>query len=132
MRQELDDKLVNECPNLYRDRHADKSVTCMCWGFTCGDGWFDLIYEASKKIEAILVAMPEEERKNFKASQVKEKFGTLRFYMTGHNDSIEEIIDQAHERSTVTCEDCGKEGKLRGNRRWIVTLCDECDAKPHP
>src|SRR5262249_23218327 len=86
MRQELDDALVRDFPNLYAGRNSDKSP--FCWGFECGDGWEPLIRKLSEELEAIIVAMPEKERKKFKAVQVKEKFGTLRFYMGIAHDGI--------------------------------------------
>jgi tRNA G26 N,N-dimethylase Trm1 len=60
------------------------------------------------------------------ATQVKEKFGGLRFYMGGGTDSmIEEFIDQAEAQAEKTCEDCGKPGKIAGPG-WIRTLCYGC------
>jgi len=54
MKKELDDKLVNTFPMLYKDRNASKQETAMCWGFTCGDGWFDIIWELSSKLEPLI------------------------------------------------------------------------------
>lgn len=45
MRQELDDALCAAYPHIFRDRHGDMSKTLMCWGFSCGDGWYPLIDE---------------------------------------------------------------------------------------
>ena len=43
MREELDAKLVEKYPLLFKDRNAPMNQTAMCWGFCCGDGWYDLI-----------------------------------------------------------------------------------------
>ena len=40
MKQELDEALCRDFPNLFRDRHGNMMTTCMCWGFECGDGWY--------------------------------------------------------------------------------------------
>lgn len=56
--------------------------------------------------------------------QVKEKFGTLRFYYTGGDEYISGLVSMAESMSGVTCETCGAPGKQRGGG-WIVTLCDE-------
>lgn len=120
MRQELDELLYKLAPNLYRQRNMPMNMTCMCWGFP-GDGWFGLLLEASLAIEAILVQLPEGQRPS--AVQVKEKYGTLRFYMTGYNDEIDVIIRRAEQRSAVECEECGAAAKRRGDG-WIKTLCD--------
>ena len=50
------------------------------------------------------------------ADQVKEKFGTLRFYYTGGDDRIDGMVRMAESMSAVTCETCGAPGKLRGDR----------------
>jgi len=52
MKPELDKILVASYPLLYADRYENKKNTLMCWGFSCGDGWFDLISELSQKIES--------------------------------------------------------------------------------
>jgi len=43
MREELDKQLVEKYPLLYRDRHAPMTETAMCWGFCCGEGWYNII-----------------------------------------------------------------------------------------
>jgi hypothetical protein len=40
MRDELDKKLVETYPELYANRFGDMKETLMCWGFDCGDGWY--------------------------------------------------------------------------------------------
>jgi hypothetical protein len=57
-------------------------------------------------------------------TQVKEKFGTLRFYYNGGDDIIDGMVRMAEGMSGCTCEECGKPGGRRGGG-WIVTLCDE-------
>lgn len=127
MREELDKKLVEDFPNLYADRHASMQVTCMCWGFP-GDGWYKLIYDLSKKLEFMILLLPEEQRKEMKASQVKEKFGGLRFYMTLYNKEFEAVIAEAAKKSFVTCESCGRKGQLI-KAGWLYVSCKKC-AKP--
>ncbi len=61
---------------------------------------------------------------SFQAIQIKEKFGTLRFYYSGGDEYISGIINFAENMSGEICEVCGNKGKLR-NGSWIKTLCDE-------
>lgn len=63
----------------------------------------------------------------YAVQQVKEKFGTLRFYAPG-NDRIFRLIGMAEDLSGMTCEACGKRGKLYTDG-WWQTLCKE-HAKP--
>jgi hypothetical protein len=56
--------------------------------------------------------------------QVKEKFGTLRFYYSGGDDYISGLVSMAESMSGVTCETCGKPGTSTGGG-WIKTACKE-------
>lgn len=112
MRKELDEALVRDFPSLYRDRHGDMRRTCMVWGFP-GDGWEPIIRRLSEKLEPMGVI----------ATQVKEKFGGLRFYIDQGTDEAYAAIDEAERESYRTCEECGQPGKPRQGG-WIVTVCD--------
>jgi len=76
MKKELELKLVECYPSLYKDYGGDPVHTCMHWGFECGDGWFNLIFLLSYELDLF--------SKTYKigitADQVKQKFGYLRFY----------------------------------------------------
>lgn len=43
MKQELDEKLCAKYPMVFRDRNAPMTQTAMCWGFSHGDGWYNII-----------------------------------------------------------------------------------------
>ena len=43
MRKELDEALCAKYPLIFKDRRANMQVTAMCWGFECGDGWYNII-----------------------------------------------------------------------------------------
>jgi hypothetical protein len=43
MRKELDEALVAKYPLIFKDRNGDMRTTLMCWGFECGDGWYNII-----------------------------------------------------------------------------------------
>jgi hypothetical protein len=58
------------------------------------------------------------------ASQVKEKFGALRFYYNGGDDVIDGMVGMAEAMSGCTCEACGNIGRVRSGG-WMRTLCDE-------
>ncbi|MFA5387845.1 MAG: hypothetical protein WC322_05705 [Candidatus Paceibacterota bacterium] len=132
MNEELDRALVADFPKLYRQRGGDIRDTCMCWGFECADGWEPLIRELSAKLEFLNDNTPTE----VEATQVKEKFGTLRFYTGGIGggwpwaDIVFALIDETEQQSAHVCEQCGKPGYTSGEG-WLRTLCDKCqEAKP--
>jgi hypothetical protein len=56
--------------------------------------------------------------------QVKEKFGTLRFYVNSATGEQYNYISFAESMSGVTCETCGSPGKRLG-RGWVYTACEE-------
>ena len=61
-------------------------------------------------------------------AQVKEKFGTLRFYYDGGDEYISGLVSLAESMSGVTCEECGAPGSHRDGG-WIRTLCDTHEAE---
>lgn len=139
MSPELDVKLVEKYPLIFKDRHASMKTTAMCWGFECSDGWYNIINALCFQIqshidwrnsqrEALLKNNPynvkiNDEVPQVVAVQVKEKFGTLRFYVDGGDDTTDGMIRMAEAMSAVTCEVCGSPGESRGGG-WIRTLCD--------
>jgi hypothetical protein len=130
MRDELADKLRQAAPLLYRntDVHQYHLGTNPPFNFECGDGWFELLKDASVRIEALLKQSLIEGASIddlTRAVQVKEKFGTLRFYVDSATDEVHAIISEAENLSEVTCEQCGARGRMRG-KRWYYTACNEC------
>ena len=61
------------------------------------------------------------------ASQIKEKFGTLRFYYYGGDDYIRGLEAMADSMSAITCEECGHPGQRHSTKKksWIRVLCDK-------
>ena len=175
MKQELDEYLCKVYPKMMVNRNKSMQETCMCWGFECGDGWFQILNQLMSNIQhhidwrerqrdidikfnemAVqlkagdstlfdesmkdmlnrdwvekrkqeLIDLPLREIKEcpqVTLDQVKEKFGTLRFYYTGGDDYISGLVSMAESMSGVTCEECGKPGtSTRGG--WIKTACKE-------
>ena len=60
----------------------------------------------------------------FVAEQIKEKFGTLRFYYSGGNEYTSGVANMAEAMSGSICEVCGKPGST-GGKGWIKTACEE-------
>lgn len=103
-------------PNLFRIHPRS--------GFDLRPGWEAIVHSLCGVIERQILKLPEEIRADMHCAQVKEKFGTLRFYMTYENDAISAAISVAESISHKTCETCGKPGTLRQGG-WLLTLCDE-------
>jgi hypothetical protein len=126
MKQELDNQLCEKYPKIFADRHKPMTETCMCWGFECGDGWYNILDQLCNNIQHYIdwKNRKEEIVPQVVAEQVKEKFGTLRFYYRGGDDYIEGMVRMADSMSSILCEECGDTGKQRYGG-WIRTLCDE-------
>lgn len=61
------------------------------------------------------------------ASQVKEKFGTLRFYVEACTPEDGAIISEAEAMSAIVCEVCGMTaGTKTYTDGWHQTLCPAC------
>src|SRR3990167_5827765 len=109
----------------------DLRQSLMGFGFEVGDGWFEIIKSLCQNLNYHLDWDKKDGKDTisypFTVTQVKEKFAGLRFYTHGYsNDAMEELILKAEKESRVTCEDCGKPGKYRGDRTWVRTLCLYC------
>ena len=63
------------------------------------------------------------------AAQVKEKFGSLRFYLDHGTEEMYEHIHAAEDASGKTCEECGEVATLDNSNFWVKTLCDACKQK---
>ena len=125
MTPELDAQLCERYPRMMVNRNKSMMETTMYWGFECGDGWFNIIDQLMGNIQHHI------DWRNRKGDvvaqvtvdQVKEKFGTLRFYYTGGDDYVRGLVSMAESMSGVTCESCGNPGKSTGGG-WIKTVCE--------
>jgi hypothetical protein len=178
MKQELDKLLCERYPKMMVNRNKDMKETCMCWGFECGDGWFNILdqlmgsiqhhidWKEKQRVGAIkynemaaqakagnfdlfeedMKALLDDEYKEKRLAeivagdfrqvpesipqvtldQVKEKFGTLRFYYSGGDDYISGMVSLAESLTGVTCESCGNVGERRGGG-WVHTYCTPCE-----
>ena len=63
-----------------------------------------------------------------KATQIKEKFGGLRFYTEGGDEYVVGLVAMAERLSGRICESCGSIG-VKNKEGWIRTLCSICREK---
>lgn len=124
MRQELTKKLLNDFPVLYRGYTLPLTDSLMAFGFECGDGWYDAIRKLSERITSYndFRGGPPIE-----ATQVKEKYGRLRFYVSEYIEDVEAWINEAEEECTKVCERCGSGDNLVWTEGWISRICKGCD-----
>lgn len=130
MRQELQEYLYKKFPEIY-PKNCDHTSPFDLFGFECDDGWFRLILWLSRYIQQYTTQQNEMASKypetyqavnQLVAVQVKEKFGTLRFYIKGGNDHLSKIVEYTEFLSGYFCEKTGQIDNVGYNRKgWIKT-----------
>jgi hypothetical protein len=139
MKEELEKKLFDKYPKIFGQKDLPMTQTCMCWGIECGDGWYTIIDALCARImgynKSLNWKIEDDIEKGLateadlipviQATQVKEKYGGLRFYTNSTDEYIEGLVSMAEAMSSRTCEECGNPGK-QNNDGWITTLCDSC------
>ncbi len=89
--------------------------------FSIGDGWYKLVYEL---VHDIRINDLKKGDWITKVTQCKEKFGGLRFYVTGTSDKNWALIRNAEQKSYGICEATGSEVEVgTWNDGWIQTIC---------
>jgi hypothetical protein len=126
------DALVARHPRLFNI--AQHGGTYTPGSPECDEGWRELLERACVRIQAAVIA----DGGTFSALQIKEKYGTLRFYWTGRlskeaEHGIEDAVALAEARSACTCEVCGNPGVLHSRGGWLATACpDHARGEPVP
>ena len=68
----------------------------------------------------------------YRIDQIKEKYGSLRWYDSYGNEETSKIISQFEYISEHTCIVCGKLDVKMINNGWMVPLCEKCNNRNHP
>ena len=115
------------CANIqnYIDNVADRRKWAIKWNDEVNDPNYDWSDKASfiKREERVVPELIEQ----VVVTQIKEKFGTLRFYYDGGDEYIRGLEAMAESMTARTCEDCGSPGMARSTKqkRWVRVLCDK-------
>lgn len=99
------------------------------WGrwLSVDAGWYPLVIATDKQLSRLDA--------QYRVLQIKEKFGTLRYYCQASGDdpdpelldAMDAITDDAECASALICERCGAPGTLhRSHRSRVKTLCVTC------
>jgi hypothetical protein len=90
-------------------------------------GWYPLVVATDTQLARL--------DPHYRVHQIKEKFGTLRYYFQASSDdpdpdlldAMDAITDDAEHASVITCERCGQPGILHQSPRdRVKTLCPSC------
>ena len=89
--------------------------------FDIDNGWFKIVYDL---VDSIRVNDEAKGKWVTKVTQCKEKFGGLRFYVTGTSDKNWDLIREAEKKSYGVCEVTGSEVEVGvWNDGWVQTIC---------
>ena len=108
----------NPDKHKYPEQIHHRVALGMDCGSYIGKGWYDIICDLDDAISKIYPM--------YIVDQVKEKFGTLRFYLNAADDIIHGMIWMATEVSGRTCEDCGSMNDVIQTEGWVTTICKSC------
>ena len=129
MKQELQDKLFEKYPKIFAQKDLPMDQTSMCWGITTGDGWYNIIDTLCQCIQTHVkhnIQKDQIAEQEVIATQVKEKFGGLRFYYDGGDDVVEGLVWMAQALSHHICEECGNPGTPTKTGWVLTTRCRGC------
>ena len=124
MKQELQNQLFENYPKIFRQKDLSPQETAMCWGISCGDGWFDIVNVLCQNIQK----HAEFTGKSIEAVQVKSKWGALRVYLEGEgvDDFVRGLVKMAESVSRTIKENSPKEIFFEENEDdWSCTSTGE-------
>ena len=92
------------------------------FGIEHGYGWFGLTLPI---IEEIRLYNNINLDSQIHIEQIKEKFGSLRIYVSGEPGYIDAMIKKAEYESEHICQVCGARGENEAIDGWYRTLCKD-------
>jgi hypothetical protein len=123
-------KLIEKYPEFFEYLKDHKGpIIPIQFGFEVEDGWYWLI---SNLMSNIHMHYKSKEDPYPQITQIKEKFGGLRFYYNGGDTYTDSVVTFAEDLSYEICETCGTTENVTTNNMtegWMFTLCYTCRKK---
>ena len=133
MNEEFEKTIYSRYPKLFKNVTQPDRPMDFFWGCEHEAGWFNIVDSLCKKIVRHIDwkhrDTPEDERPYPVVQQVKEKFGTLRFYIEGGDEEVFGMIKMAECMSRNVCEITGDIGSSTTPPMWAIRS-PECQEKP--
>jgi hypothetical protein len=108
-------------------KEEDSNYPFYLFGIECGSGWFKLIKPIIEYIDKYNENKSEDDK--IIITQIKEKYGTLRIYISHGTKELFDMIDNAERESEITCETCGSKNNVGYTFGYIQTICHDCIKK---
>lgn len=124
---EYNKQLIEKYPFLYpRNVWTDEPIEGYDYSYTELDqfptGWRIAFGE---QMCAELMEALGDNVKDFRITQIKEKFGFLHFYTNWTTVKVDKVINKYERLSRETCINCGAPA-TRVSTGWICPWCDDC------
>ena len=129
MKTELQNSLIEKHKWMFTindDINEGEPFHPIAFGFECGDGWYFILENLLSCIDGYYTHNDKDQKQHFQITQIKEKFGGLRFYYSGGNSHISGMVWLAEHLSYATCETCGSTENVSQTKGWIKTICGKC------
>ena len=97
------------------------------FGVECEKGWYRLLQPIIDYIDNY--NKDKNECDMIYITQIKEKYGTLRFYVSIYTKELQDLIEEAEKRSGEICEMCGSDKHVGTTLGWYITICHDCVKK---
>lgn len=123
------EELIKKYPKIFEQYEGNPSM--VNW-LDLPKGWISVVDKLCGAVQSYIDNVTRyTEGKTYKTSQVtctqmKEKFGGLRFYVNGGDNHTDGMIYMAEHLCSLTCQNCGSEKNIGQTKGWITTLCEEC------
>jgi len=114
-------KKVRSALNKIEDNRTPKHPFEL-FGIEHCNGWYGLTLPIIEEVRRYNELHPDNE---ICIDQIKEKFGTLRIYLSHVPNYLKKMICKAEYESGYICEICGARGSNEEINGWYMTLCDE-------
>ncbi len=108
MKQALDEDLCKKYPKIFRDRYADMRTTAMCWGFECGEGWYNIIDKLCANIQSHIDWKRKQRTRDLKFNRALkkalagDKSSLIKYH--SHKGSISEYAMQCVEEEIAAAK----------------------------
>lgn len=129
MNNQLEKQLFEKYPKIFAGKDMPITENLMSFGCECDDGWYWLIDNLCNTIQQYIDNNKHLNVSQVIATQVKEKYGGLRFYTLNSDDYVDGMIALAEAYSLQICEECGSTEDVFQTTGWVKTICKKCDTK---
>jgi CDGSH-type Zn-finger protein len=127
MSPDLEDKLYNKYPKIFRKEDRADETHAMYYGIQCNDGWYALIDLLCSFIQQSVDRNVHLQIPQAVAQQVKQKLAGLRFNISGGDEMTYGAVQFAEFLSFTICESCGaSNAKPFNDGGYWWTACNTC------